>query len=115
MNERALKVLEFDKIRATLSSFAQSDSGKALCLSLVPSSDLTEIQAMQQETEEAVVIITYIGQNPMQSFTDVSEYVHLTEKGATCSPCVIEFVETKAHLILVPFINSAAFLYQQDI
>ena len=30
----------------------------------------------------------------------------------TCSPCVIEFVETRADRIFVPTVKSAAFLYQ---
>ena len=33
---------------------------------------------------------------------------------ATCSPCVMEFVDTKADFIAVFFIKSAAFLYQQE-
>ena len=89
MNTRALKVLEFDKILSTLSSFAQSDSGKQCCIQLQPSSYLEEILAMQQETEEAMITITYIGQNPMQAFSDVSSFVHLAEKGATCSPGIL--------------------------
>ncbi len=89
MNSRALKVLEFDKIVKLLAACAQSDSGKACCLALEPSSSLEDIRLLQQETEEAVITITYIGQNPMQAFSDVSDYVHLAEKGATCSPGVL--------------------------
>ena len=44
MNTRALRVLEFEKIREQLSLFAQSDAGKALCLKLIPAGDRTEVE-----------------------------------------------------------------------
>ena len=86
MNTRALRVLEFEKIREQLSLFAQSDAGKALCLKLIPAGDRTEVEERLAETEEAVVILTYHGANPISSFRDVTEWLSLAEKGSTLSP-----------------------------
>lgn len=86
MNERALRVLEFTKIREQLSSYAVSDLGRQRCLDLIPLSTLNEVLLAQNETEEAVVILTYQGGNPMMAFEDVSDYLTLAEKGAILSP-----------------------------
>ena len=51
MNERVLRVLEFTKIRALLSSYALSDTGKALCLELKPLREIDDIEKAQAETE----------------------------------------------------------------
>lgn len=86
MNERALRVLEFTKIREQLSSYAVSDLGRQRCLDLIPLATLNEVLLAQNETEEAVVILTYQGGNPMMAFEDVSDYLTLAEKGAILSP-----------------------------
>ena len=86
MNERALRVLEFTKIRDMLSAFALSDPGKKRCLELKPLSDFSEVNQALDETEEAVSLLTYLGGNPLVSFEDVSEYLSLAGKGSTLSP-----------------------------
>ena len=53
MKERTLRVLEFTKIRDRLASKAMTDMGRARCEALVPSSNMTELQRMQAEPEEA--------------------------------------------------------------
>ncbi|MBR4503122.1 MAG: endonuclease MutS2 [Clostridia bacterium] len=83
MNERVLRVLEFTKICSLLSSHARSESGKALCLNLKPMGDIRDIETAQNETEEAVSVMTYSGQNPMVSFSDISPFLSLASKGAT--------------------------------
>ena len=54
MNERALRVLEYDKIRKKLASHATSGPGRQKCMDLEPSSDIGEIRRLQQETTDAV-------------------------------------------------------------
>ncbi|MBR6185319.1 MAG: endonuclease MutS2 [Clostridia bacterium] len=85
MNERALRVLEFTKIRDMLASYALSDPGKQMCRELTPLSDFQDVNRALDETEEAVVTLTYLGGNPLIGFSDVSEYLSLAEKGATLS------------------------------
>ena len=59
MNERALRVLEFTKIREMLAAFALSDPGKQKCLTLTPLSDIAEVNRALDETEEAVAVLAY--------------------------------------------------------
>ena len=68
MKERTLRVLEFTKIRDRLASKAMTDMGRERCEALVPSSNMTEIQRMQAETEEATVILQYVGASPLVPF-----------------------------------------------
>ena len=86
MNDRALRVLEFTKIREMLASYALSDSGKTLCLELKPLDDFKDINRGLDETEEAVATLAYVGGNPLIAFADVSEYISLAQKGATLNP-----------------------------
>ena len=65
---------------------ALTEMGAQLCRSLSPSVDLTEISHWQQETEEAVVILSFTGGNPLLPFPDVKASLTLAEKGATLSP-----------------------------
>ena len=53
MNEKALRILEYNKILELLSEHATSASGQALCRSLLPMSDPGEIEAAQSETADA--------------------------------------------------------------
>ncbi len=54
MNDKALRVLEYDKIIALLADQATSEGGRALCERLRPLSDLDRIEALQQETKDAL-------------------------------------------------------------
>ncbi|MBQ4075773.1 MAG: endonuclease MutS2 [Clostridia bacterium] len=85
MNERALRVLEFTKIREMLSAYALSDPGKEACRKLTPYQHFADVNKALDETEEAVVTLTYLGGNPLVSFSDIGEYLTLAEKGSTLS------------------------------
>ncbi len=54
MNERALRVLEFDKITAALAEHADSAPGREECLRLIPLDDRGEILRLQGFTADAV-------------------------------------------------------------
>ena len=86
MNDRALRVLEFTKIREMLAGYALSDSGKELCRKLTPLDDFRDINRALDETEEAVATLAYVGGNPLIAFADVSEYISLAQKGSTLNP-----------------------------
>ncbi|MBR5302549.1 MAG: endonuclease MutS2 [Clostridia bacterium] len=86
MTERSLRVLEFNKIRAQLAQYCESDMGAELCDALEPVSDIAEVRRMQQETREAHDVLTYLGCSPMTSFSDVRAQLHLAEIGSTLSP-----------------------------
>ncbi|MEG0900740.1 MAG: endonuclease MutS2, partial [Clostridia bacterium] len=83
---RALRVLEFTKIRERLSALAITEMGAEKCLSLTPYTDFSEIRRALDETEEATVLLTYLGGNPLVAFGDVREQITLAQKGACLSP-----------------------------
>ncbi len=86
MKERTLRVLEFTKIRERLASKALTPMGAEMCMALAPSCNLAEIELWQAETEEATVILQYLGSSPLVAFEDVRTSISLAEKGATLSP-----------------------------
>jgi len=86
MKERTLRVLEFTKIRERLASKALTPMGVERCMALTPSDNLPEIEMWQAETEEAAVILQYLGASPLVAFDDVRPSISLAEKGATLSP-----------------------------
>jgi len=86
MTERSLRVLEFNKIRAQLAQYCESDMGAALCNALEPVSSMDDVRRMQQETREAHDVLTYLGGSPLTSFSDVRAQLHLAEIGSTLSP-----------------------------
>ena len=73
MAERTLRTLEFTKIREMLAEGALTELGAAKCLALEPFCTLGEAEAAQAETEEAAVILHYVGGHPMTAFPDVRE------------------------------------------
>jgi len=83
---RELRVLEFTKIREQLASFCVTPMGAELCLQLTPSRDFSEVSRALEETEEATVLIAYMGGQPLVWFNDVRDSLALAEKGATLSP-----------------------------
>ena len=52
--DRALRVLEFTKIRERLAGYALTDLGKEKCLELIPCVDFSDAVHSLDETEEAV-------------------------------------------------------------
>ncbi len=94
MQKRTLRVLEFTKIREQLAGLAVTEMGRELCLALEPETNLEEVRAAQQETEEATVVIQYLGSSPLTAFSDVRSSLSLAEKGATLSPKALLEVAT---------------------
>ncbi len=86
MQKRTLRVLEFTKIREQLAGLAVTNMGRELCLALEPSCNLQEVKEFQAETEEATIVIQYLGASPMDAFSDVRPSLSLAQKGATLSP-----------------------------
>ncbi len=86
MTDRTLRVLEFTKIREQLAALALTPLGAQLCRELVPCANFAEIEEGQQETEEAQVILTYLGGHPLTAFEDITPYLTLADKGAALSP-----------------------------
>ena len=70
MNQKALKTLEYNKILELLEGFATSSLGKQLCRDLKPLDNIVEIEAMQQETADA---LSRVYQKGALSFSGVKD------------------------------------------
>lgn len=71
MNKRALKVLEYDKIKKQLADFAGSRMGREYCEALLPSNQLEEIKRMQKETTDALIRILRKGSLSFSGIPDI--------------------------------------------
>ena len=85
MKERTLRVLEFTRIRELLAEGALTPAGAEKCRQLEPADELTAVQTLQAETEEATVILQYTGGHPMIAFPDVKPALMICEKGGSLS------------------------------
>lgn len=86
MTERSLRVLEFHKIRAQISPYCASDMGRELAENLMPANRMDDVLRMQQETEEAHSLLSFLGGTPMLPFSDVRTALHLAQIGSALSP-----------------------------
>lgn len=62
---KAYKILEFDKILQKLSSYTDSDATKSRILTLEPFCELSEAKTAQRETTEAVITMLKLGSPPV--------------------------------------------------
>ena len=85
ISERTLRVLEFTRIREILAEEALTESGAALCRGLVPYDELESVKAALAETEEAAVILQYVGGHPLISFPDIRPALSICAKGGSLS------------------------------
>lgn len=86
MNQRTLRVLEFNKIIEMLKECATSSVGKELCQSLVPLTDHEPIKERLSETSEAVAMIIHLSQPPIGPIYDLSNAVKMAQIGGVLSP-----------------------------
>lgn len=86
MNEKALRVLEYNKVIEMLEAKATSELGKSLCRSLKPSSRIEEVTAWQKQTAEAVGMMLQIGTPPIGPIYDLSSAVKLATIGGCMTP-----------------------------
>ena len=75
MNNKALRVLEFNKIKDMLKQYAASEMGKAVIEELKPSTDIDKIRSDQRETSEAVSMILKKGSLGLGGLRPVDEYI----------------------------------------
>jgi MutS2 family protein len=82
MNERTLRVLEYNKIIDMLSQMCVSPMGAEIAKSLMPSSNLREVKMMQGETDEAVRLILRQGSIPFEGLNDIRGALRKAEIGS---------------------------------
>lgn len=86
MNERALRVLEYDKILEKLKSKASSELGKKLVEALSPSSDKDLVEEWMAETSEMNSMIMSTGNFPMGPFQAMDVFVKRAAIGGFLYP-----------------------------
>ena len=84
--EKSLIKLELDQVLELLASCAGSQEGKKACLSLLPTSDLEDVRAMQAETTAACNLCDKKGYPGFSGVQDVSDSVDRANLGGTLQP-----------------------------
>lgn len=86
MNEKTLKVLEYNKIIDLLVEKAESELGKKKVREIKPLTDMKEIEFHQRETEEAYTLLVKRGTPPLYGIYSISAEVKRAEMGGVLSP-----------------------------
>lgn len=85
MNQKAIYILEFEKIREMLADCAHTEGAKELALHLQPSSDIVKVQKMQQRTTDAKKLVGLKGQPSFGTIKDIRPSIERAEKDAMLS------------------------------
>ncbi|WP_234119180.1 endonuclease MutS2 [Clostridium hydrogenum] len=86
MNEKSLRVLEYNKIKEIIKEFTQTNASKELVDELKPYGNLHEVKEHMEETKEALELLMKKGAPPFEGAYDVREAVGLAEKGFSLMP-----------------------------
>lgn len=106
MNEKTLRVLEFDKIINKLVSLTASPLGKELAEELLPEADFSMVQKALKETSDGVTFIARRGSPPMGGIHDIRDSLRRVEIGSVLSPG--ELLKTAGVLRVVRNLKSYA-------
>ena len=85
--DKALKVLEYDKIIEMLLDLTEGELARDLAENLEPSNEIDEIRRMQEETSEAYRVLVRYGDI---DYSDASHIKHLVSKASLGSMLFIE-------------------------
>ncbi|MDX1415170.1 MAG: Smr/MutS family protein [Candidatus Promineifilaceae bacterium] len=83
MDEKTLRILEFDKVRKILAGYTSFSAGTDLALALEPTADAYEAQSRQAETKEAVAMFETHTDITIGGARDVRRAVDNAERGFT--------------------------------
>lgn len=108
--ERALRTLEYYKIREEVSTYCTSSIGKRHIDKLIPSVDFTEVTKLLEEMDEGMAILRLRGNVPMRGMTDIRPHAKRAQIGGMLSPMeLMEIASTiRASKILRQFIENVA-------
>lgn len=81
MNNRALKILEFSKVKDEIKRYASTKAAKDMVDDLVPYKNVYEVNRSLKETEEAFNSMVKKGSPPFYGLYDVRDYLVRIEKG----------------------------------
>ncbi|MFO7172379.1 MAG: endonuclease MutS2 [Bacillota bacterium] len=97
MDERALRTLEFDKVRERLVEKAATRMGKELCASLLPSTEMLEVRHRLRETSEARALLRSGSPIPLGGIHDLRAVVRRAALGGVLDPAeLLDVADTAA-------------------
>jgi DNA mismatch repair protein MutS2 len=85
LNEKALRILEYNKIIEMLADKASSEPGKELCKKLTPMTNINEIETAQQQTADAFLRLIKGGRIHFSGNYDITFSVKSLEIGSALS------------------------------
>ena len=86
MEEKTLKILEYDKILERLSTYATSEAGREYCLRLTPSSNFRHLSLWQKNTTDACTRIRLSGHSvSFRGLKDIPDTLKRIDMGASLS------------------------------
>ena len=86
MEEKTLKILEYDKILERLSTYATSEAGREYCLRLTPSSNFRHLSLWQKNTTDACTRIRLSGHSvSFRGLKDIPDTLKRIDMGASIS------------------------------
>jgi DNA mismatch repair protein MutS2 len=86
MNEKTIRILEFDKIISKLSGLTVSSLGRDIAEALVPQTDYTSIQNSLKETDDGVTFLVRKGSPPFGGIHDIRNSLKRVDMGAVLGP-----------------------------
>ena len=107
IENRALKTLEFDKVREQVASFCTNSIGKSAINELVPETNFDTVVELLEEMDEGLAILRVKGNVPMGGIFDVRPHARRAQIGGMLSPMeLMEIASTiRASRILRNFIE----------
>ncbi|MEK5147640.1 endonuclease MutS2 [Psychrobacillus sp. FSL K6-4615] len=108
--ERALRTLEYFKIRDEVSNYCTSSIGRSHIDNLIPSVEFTVVKKLLEEMDEGMTILRLRGNVPMGGMTDIRPHAKRAQIGGMLSPTeLMEIASTiRASKILRQFLENVA-------
>ena len=75
MNDHALKVLEYEKVRDIAAGYAASEPGRAAVLELLPAADRAEVGERLAETRECMRLLGFGEHPPLDGIRDIGRSI----------------------------------------
>lgn len=97
MQQRAMKTLEFDKVRNQLIEHTHSTLGREKAQTLMPSADFEEVSRLQEETDEAAKVLRIKGNVPLGGIHDIRPHTKRAQIGGMLSPIELVQVASTVH------------------
>ena len=92
MNERALRILEYNKVKDKIRKYAVTSGGKELVDKLVPYKSVYEVENALEESSEAYELLVTKGNPPFEGLHDVREGLERAGKGGTLTLAQLLYV-----------------------